>query len=160
MKFKVFTIIGIFSYLFTITSLFIPIEEWGYVGRLSNFQTRQDLEDFLFYDTTDRNQYTINFDCSDFAMQLQKNAYESGYRVRLYTLDSKAEQEKYNSSLKEIGYWVEYAPTGHLICKAYIIDENVWVLIEPQGDLILNKETRSKMKNFDITENIKPFIWE
>ncbi len=58
-------------------------EEKGKIGaakELHNFSTLEELEQFLAQDDTDSHEYIKNdFDCDDFAHDLQEHAFERGY---------------------------------------------------------------------------------
>ena len=54
---------------------------------LRNFSSLDELEWFLTEDKTDEHEYIRNvFDCSDFALMLQKNALEQGYLMNCQML--------------------------------------------------------------------------
>ncbi len=115
------------------------VDELGH--ELSNFPTRQVLVHFLITDITDENPYTENYDCVEYAADLRKNARSLGYRVRAYPIVGDKQLAEYNILLHQ--YFgtpldMESRGFGHILCKAYIVDEDLWVTIEPQGDLILN----------------------
>ena len=116
-----------------------PIDEFG--QNLVNFPNRQVLINFLDADTTDQNPYTNKYDCTEFSMDLKKNARDLGYRVRCYVIIGDKGLSQYNILLQQYfntSLDMESGGSGHVLCKAYIDDEDLWVTIEPQGDLILN----------------------
>ncbi len=116
----------------------LPIDEFG--QDLSNFPTRQALVNFLSIDTTDENPYTDDYDCTEYAVDLKENARSLGYRVRTYAILGDKQLAEYNALLRQyFNTFLNEGPgIGHVLCKAYIVDEGLWVTIEPQGDLILN----------------------
>ena len=77
-----------------------------------DFNTRQELIEFLHTDNTDQMQYTSDFKCIDFSLMLIEHAKAAGYRIYFTSAN------------------------GHAFCKAYIISERRWVYIEPQTDEI------------------------
>ncbi len=115
----------------------LPIDEFGY--DLSNFPTRQSLVTFLSTDTTDENPYTKDYDCKEYAADLKKNARSLGYRIRVYPIVGDEQMTEYKSLMEQHFNVTSSGPGfGHVVCKAYIMDEGLWVTIEPQGDEILN----------------------
>ena len=117
----------------------VPTDEFG--RDLSNFPTRQALVNFLSIDTTNENPFTEDYDCTGYALDLKKNARSSGYRVRVYAIIGDRQLAEYNTLLEQhfrTSLDMGSGGPGHALCKAYIVDEGLWVTIEPQGDLILN----------------------
>ena len=79
---------------------------------LCDFNKREDLIMFLSTDSTNTMEYTTSFNCEDFSRTLIQEAKKSGYRL----------------------YY--YSTFDHALCKAYLIKENKWVIVEPQTDEI------------------------
>lgn len=113
-----------------------PMDEFG--KDLSSFPTRQPLVDFLINDTTNENSFTKDYNCKNYATDLKRNARNLGYRIRIYPVIGERLVE-YEALLERYFNVTGSGPgPGHVVCKAYIVDEDLWVTIEPQGDLILN----------------------
>lgn len=136
----VITLLVLWNVLMTLCNVglvSLPIDEFGY--DLSNFPTRQSLVNFLSTDTTDENPYTDDYDCKQYATDLKKNARSSGYRIRVYAIVGDKQLGEYKSLMERYFGITSSGPGfGHVVCKAYIVDEGLWVMIEPQGDEILN----------------------
>ena len=137
---RVITILSccyLFAALCDIGIINFPMDEFG--KDLSNFPTRQTLVDFLITDTTDENPSTEDYDCKNYATDLKRNARNLGYRIRVYPVlgeqltEYEAQMEQYFNVISSGSGF------GHAVCKAYIVDEDLWVTIEPQGDWILNR---------------------
>jgi len=138
---KVLTVIVLWNCLLSLCDLgfvSLPIDELG--QDLLNFPTRQALVNFLSIDTTNENPYTDDYDCTEYAVDLKENARSLGYRVRTYAILGDKQLAEYNALLRQYfnTFLNEGSGIGHVLCKAYIVDEGLWVTIEPQGDLILN----------------------
>lgn len=115
----------------------IPFDQLG--KNLVNYPTRSVLISFLVNDTTNENLYNQSYDCKDYAVDLKNNAEDLGYRIRPYTISGENLMGEYNTLLlKYYNVSMTGPGIGHVVCKAYIMDEGLWVTIEPQGDLILN----------------------
>ena len=109
-----------------VVSLYDRIED----SKLRNFQTRQELISFLSSDGTDRLTWAEDFTCDDFTRVLILHAKEKGYRLNRH--------EVTNPNIlwpNEEFYWE--GDGGHALCKAYIENEDLWVVIEPQNDSLL-----------------------
>lgn len=126
----------VFSLLCSVGFIDLPMDELG--CDLSDFPTRQILMKFLITDTTNENPTTEDYDCKDYAADLKKNARNLGYRIRIYIVLGKQLAE-YEALMKQHFNVIISGPgLGHAVCKAYLVDEELWVTIEPQGDWVLN----------------------
>jgi len=140
--FYIIAILALWNLLMTLCNVglvSLPIHEFGY--DLSNFPTRQSLVYFLSTDTTDENPYTDDYDCTEYATDLKKNARNLGYRIRVYAIVGERQLGEYTALLEQYlntSMDTDSGGLGHTLCKAFIMDEDLWVTIEPQGDLILN----------------------
>lgn len=125
-----------FLYFCSFGFIDLPVDELG--QDLLNFPTRQTLVDFLIIDTTDENPFSTHYDCKDYATDLKRNARNLGYRIRIYPVIGK-QLDVYEALMKQyFNRTSSSSELGHVVCKAYIVDEERWVTIEPQGDWILN----------------------
>jgi len=135
----IFTVLlgcSLFSFFCSFGFIDFPMDELG--RDLSDFPTRQILMNFLITDTTNENPPTEDYDCKDYATDLKKNARNLGYRIRIYPV--LGEQLAEYKALMEQHFNVTSSGPGfgHAVCKAYLVAEELWVTIEPQGDWVLN----------------------
>ena len=127
----------LYSILFAVGFAYIKWDEYQ-LSLLNHFQTREELIRFLESDRTDNIKWSPEFVCEDFANTLIANAKEQGYRIDYHSIES-YELSEYRALLQEKNYDIELSGTeGHALCKAFIVDEDRWVMIEPQNDLIFN----------------------
>jgi len=111
---------------------YISYQEYEYSlkrVKLENFKTRTELKNFLEKDGTNELIWTEEFTCEKFSETLMNNAKELGYRLDIHIIT--------NQSWLDVN---DYVGEGdHAVCKAYIVNEEKWVLVEPQTDEIIDK---------------------
>ena len=102
-------------------------------SKLNKFQTITECATFLIKDKTNAYRWTESFTCEQFTETLIKNAKDSGYLLRTYTLTGNELTIYKSDSASYIGgSWGE--GTGHAVCS-FDIGEKKYV-IEPQTDSI------------------------
>lgn len=132
------TIVSCFVILCNLGAINLPIDEVGH--DLIDFPNRSVLISFLIDDATDENKHVkYTYDCKGYAIDLKKGARSQGYRIRAYTIFGSEQMDEYSRLIYDnFRYSLAGVGKGHVLCKAYIVDEDLWVTIEPQHDLILN----------------------
>jgi hypothetical protein len=118
--FGIISIIIILFFILYFNSFFINNNGiYDSKDKLGYFDSKQELQNWLLLDQTDSLWYNDKtFDCEDFALLLQRNAFKDGYIISC--------QYQYND--KECYY--------HILNVAYIPNDNCIYIIEPQTDNI------------------------
>ncbi len=87
---------------------------------LADWVSEAELKTFIKMDKTDQILYSTDFDCDDFALRVIHNAADIGRRV-YYFYEWRDNSNRYNN---------------HIMCMAYVKEEALYIIWEPQTDRI------------------------